>query len=520
MQRTTEDKQNQACGGKLFHFRPVLFLALFFAYGIFCAFLHKVKDLSWTALLAPIFAVCVLLLSKERKAFLLKFGALLLSFSLGTVALTVQTERYLSGEYVQGEQAFFATVAEREEDEKAVVLTLKNLRTMEECWDGKLYLLTEKSAVGDVQVGNEVYVKAYVYPVADKSVKNFLFGSVAEDMRYTALFVSQFSVTDKNSDFFSSIRKNMRDVLYGGMVETAASVCYALLTGRTYGVDDGLLDNFRAGGIAHLFAVSGLHIGALYAFCMMLMDKTALKKLPRAGRFCLVLATLLFYGGVCGFSPSVVRAVTVCMVLYAAKIVGVKSDGLERTGFAMFLVLALNPATLFTAGFLLSFAACYGIFCLGPRFRVLFRKLFAFLGEGGKGIASFLSVTLSAQLFTIPVSLFFFRYLSVWSLLLNCLFVPLVGGVFSVLLATTFVCCLLPSGISSFIMWFPGTLCSAVLFFFETLDFTFVLTNLRLKWTGNLLWYTLCALISGKICLKRAKIEAVEAEIGENGKTA
>ena len=143
MQRTTEDKQNQACGGKLFHFRPVLFLALFFAYGIFCAFLHKVKDLSWTALLAPIFAVCVLLLSKERKAFLLKFGALLLSFSLGTVALTVQTERYLSGGYVQGEQAFFATVAEREEDEKAVVLTLKNLRTMEERWDGKLYLLTE-----------------------------------------------------------------------------------------------------------------------------------------------------------------------------------------------------------------------------------------------------------------------------------------------------------------------------------------------------------------------------------------
>ena len=65
-----------------------------------------------------------------------------------------------------------------------------------------------------------------------------------------------------------------------------------------------------------------------------------------------------------------------------------------------------------------------------------------------------------------------------------------------------------------------GKLCVERHLVFETLDFTFVLTNLRLKWTGNLLWYTLCALFSGKICLKRAKIEAVETEIGENGKTA
>lgn len=71
-----------------------------------------------------------------------------------------------------------------------------------------------------------------------------------------------------------------------------------MLTGDGSAVENGLLQNFRYGGVAHIFAVSGLHIGVIYAILSFLLKRIRMPKLLRCA---LIFAPLLFYVGVCPF---------------------------------------------------------------------------------------------------------------------------------------------------------------------------------------------------------------------------
>ncbi|MBQ5926292.1 MAG: ComEC/Rec2 family competence protein [Clostridia bacterium] len=494
--------------GKLFNFRPLLFHSLFFAYGIFCAFLRIVKGWNFAVIFAPCLIALVLFFSKERKGALRKGTTLFLCFSLGVLSLSAQVKDHLSGNFYQGEYWVSAKVIEKEERQDYDFLYLESLNIGGIGEDGKMFLTVWDGSASGVKGGQEIYVRAKVTSKANRGRDGFFFGSIADDLRFHATATSKLTVTNEKSDLFSSVRERFKRTLYKGMDESAADVSYALLTGSTYGIDAGLMENIRRGGIAHIFAVSGLHIGALFGFCVLLCSKTRLSKLPDVGKFVLTASVVLFYGGVCGFTPSVVRATTVCLISYLCKTIGVKSDGLERTGGAMAIVLLLNPAELFTAGFLLSFSACYGIFTIGNSLQRGLKKVFDFTGEKGKAVFGFLGVSFGAQLFTAPILLFFFGYLSVWGLFLNFLFVPLIGMVFAPLLAIVGACSILPVGISSVVVRYVGDLVSAGLFVFEVLDFSFVIQSFQIGWIWTVVWFAVMALLSGKVRLKKEKVNA------------
>ena len=90
-----------------------------------------------------------------------------------------------------------------------------------------------------------------------------------------------------------------------------AAICYAMLIGDTKGVDDATLDSFRFGGVAHIFAVSGLHIGLVYGVIAFAMKKLRANKFLSAA---ICIAVILLYSAVCGFTLSSVRAVIMCAV--------------------------------------------------------------------------------------------------------------------------------------------------------------------------------------------------------------
>ena len=256
----------------------------------------------------------------------------------------------------------------------------------------------------------------------------------------------------------------------------------------------------RYGGIAHIFAVSGLHVGSLFAFCLWITAKTKLKKLPKPARFLLVAFILIFYGGICGFSASILRATILCLVGYAAKLIGTSVDKFEALGAAAILVLLISPVDLFSAGFQLSFLACLGIFLWskplekwgnhicdevikrGRSFRQnrQFSKACAEVDKPSvtvsaivrSKIVSFLSVSTAAQIATAPVLLHTFGYLSGWSLLLNCLFVPFISGLFALLLISVALGCVLPLSVAHILLYLPNVIWSAALLVFEAVDFS------------------------------------------------
>lgn len=487
---------------KWFNFRPALFCFFFLALGI----LFRAKSFPWYAyIFLALLAVAVLFLS--RKTTVVCFSLLTVAFLIGYASYSARLVAFSDLKIYHGEYTMTGTVEKSVQTENGQYLTVGDLT-----FDGKKSKGTISFFSGaEAQKGEEVIFRCFVQTdktATPQKVQNF--GA------YHATNVQDFLVVGRKNDLFSRIRFRIVDRLDEGMDEESAGTAKALLLGDTSGIESGLLKNAREGGIAHLFAVSGLHIGVVYALCRFLTKKFA-KKHP-VFAYLLTATGVLLYGAVCSFTPSVFRATFTCLFSYAFALLGVKSDGLSRVGGAGCAVLFFSPADLFSAGFLLSFSACIGIFTLSKTifdalygvlekvFRFLFRPrvlyLRPFYKNAASSVSGFLSVCLSAQLFTAPVLVAYFGFFPLAGIFLNCLFVPLVGVGFSFLLAITLLSCVITSG--GLLLKIPSLVLSFLSLLFHAVDFSsFTLGAVRFPCLSAVLFYGAVIVCSDKCNLKK-----------------
>ncbi|MBQ9714042.1 MAG: ComEC/Rec2 family competence protein [Clostridia bacterium] len=522
---------------RLFNFRPLFFSAILFALGIIFAYLHIFNGDSvlWGLCLLPFAAAPFCFCDNFERVWktLLAVCWLLICFCLGFLVFRNQTEKFSDATPYRRQAYVSGNVVVKERNDYNLLLVLEGIHVDGEVENGRLVAYLPIGYAEKLELSDQLLLYGFIETDTNffDEFGSFRAYSIRDDLRYVLTDVESVSVIGNKLDLFAAMRTRMERVVYAGMYETPAAVTMAVLTGNTTGIESELLENVRRGGIAHIFAVSGLHMGALYAFCLLLVKKTRLKKMPKFPRYVLMASMLFFYAGVCGFSASVVRALILCLVNYAFALIGVKTDLLESLGLAAFLILLLNPIELFCVGFLLSFAACLGIaFLAKPIGHVcdeLSKKIILTLSFGkreavlrsweeqedappsiGESIrratTSFLSVTLSAQIATAPIQLSAFGYLSAWSLLLNFLFVPLISAAFSGLLLLVLIACLLSISWSSVILYFPSMLWTGVLLAFEAFDFSsFCIKGVSLTGIGMLCYYLACTFLSDKWNLRK-----------------
>ena len=145
------------------------------------------------------------------------------------------------------------------------------------------------------------------------------------------------------------------------MGEEGAGLLAGILFGDRTKMDEKIYEDFQKNGTAHLLAVSGLHISLIYSVLSAASGNPATMagNLPAA-------VILILYAALSGFSPSVVRAVFMILIHIAAKISHRRYDGLSCISFCAFCLLMYRPATLFSAGFQLSFLAVLTISIVMP----------------------------------------------------------------------------------------------------------------------------------------------------------
>lgn len=261
------DAVENSAGGKLFNFRPVLFSAAFFALGIAFAYGRRYFGLSfwWLTAGVPAFVLALLFSAAKRKAAAV-CAALALCFALGTLGFSAEISAFTEGSRYSGEYAVTGTVAEKKEYDKISVLLLESVTIGGTKAQGKINATLPASLSASVAVADKVTV----FGKLETNTEAFDdYGFRAEEVSGRVRFqidVSSLTVTGKSKNPFLAVRSRLVETLYAGMDEESAAVTCALLTGNTSGIESGLLENVRRGGIAHIFAVSGLHIGALYAF--------------------------------------------------------------------------------------------------------------------------------------------------------------------------------------------------------------------------------------------------------------
>jgi competence protein ComEC len=257
-----------------------------------------------------------------------------------------------------------------------------------------------------------------------------------------------------------------------------------------------------------------------------------MKRLHGALQFFFVAFALVTYAGICAFSASVVRATVICLAAYIGKLLQVKVDFLQSLGAAAICILLFNPSALFAVGFQLSFAACFGIaFLVKPIGQVfdecakLYRKVLPMrltetevkAIEGGdtlppristriyRASSSFLASSIGAQVFTAPLLLQYFGYVSGWALFLNCIFVPFISIIFPLLFLFVALACVLPVGFATVILYLPNVLWSAVLLLFEAVDFTsFAIEGIAITSGLSLVYIAACLFFTDKWNLKKS----------------
>lgn len=416
------------------NFRPFLFLASAFVCGIAGALFWLARE--WLSLFVAIglllLLLCLTLLSQKRK-FVLIF---LLVSLLGALYLPSRVADFQSVS-PEGNYVVHGTVREKWTTQSGYALELENISLDGRDVAGNLIVyLTEEGEYRTAEYGDRATTECYVsHNTEIFSEYGFAAYTIVADQRYIVSLQEDESLKiDKSFDLFHSVRQRFYDTLFENMRPETASVAYALLFGNTDFMEDGILTNIRYGGIAHLFAVSGLHIGIVYGALALLFRKLHCRPMLS---LCCIAPVLFLYVAVCGFSPSSLRAFFMCLAAGVFRSFGFGYDSLESLGFAVCAVLLIQPVHLFTVGFQLSVLACLGIALFEPMLR---RRLSFF----PKTVASGMAMSLSVDLMVLPVLLDTFGYLSPVSLLLNVVLLPLVMPVFLLLLAATLLGALVP----------------------------------------------------------------------------
>lgn len=203
---------------------------------------------------------------------------------------------------------------------------------------------------------------------------------------------------------------------------------FAVLSALTVGYKEELSEDIRetysVSGASHVLALSGLHIGFLYALLCFIMKRlsgcgAAMRGL-RAGIILLLLWSFAFFTGL---SPSVVRSVIMFSLFALAGVFGRETISMNTLAAAALFMLIVCPGWLFDVGFQLSFCAVAAILLLYPW---LYRRVPVthwFL----KKVWALLVVSLVAQVGTAPLILLYFSRFSTHFLLTNLLVIPLVS---------------------------------------------------------------------------------------------
>lgn len=215
-----------------------------------------------------------------------------------------------------------------------------------------------------------------------------------------------------------ALRQALRERMGRAMSEADAAALFAMLFGGREGVKPELIEAFTMTGIVHLLAVSGAHMALLVG---LVAGLGALLRLPRPALALLVALSAAGYAALALFAPSVVRAGVMATLAFAAQALGREGDARRALALAVWAMLLWDPALLWDVGFQLSIGATAGLLYIAPLLEGLFCRLPRWLGKT-------LSLTLAAQLGTLPLLLGYFHFVSLSAVPANLLAVPLAAA--------------------------------------------------------------------------------------------
>ncbi len=386
--------------------------------------------LSFVTMLA--FVVAYLIKRKFSKIISLVFSCVfILIGSVGSLILLVPQNKELSGE-----QNIVGVVSGITNYSNSSVIELDDVKINNNPINCKISINCYGTGESTLVEGKTVEIVTELVAVT-KTYNNVYY--ISENIGYTAnCYLTSIKVLsgDSKFDLRSYISKLVKQNLDKFLNETNSAIAYSALFGIKDGMPTETYNMFSYAGIAHILAVSGLHIGFLVSVLSLVLK---VLKCNKNVKNIILIALLVFYAYLCNFTASVTRAVIMSIVLLLSKSYAKEYDSLNSLSLAAIIILLFSPFSIFAKGFQLSFMAVFSIITLSKPIENVLAKI-----KCPEKLNETISMSLSVNLGLLCISAQHFNQINLISIFSNIIVIPIFSSCFCLMFLTSFLGLLLP----------------------------------------------------------------------------
>ncbi len=380
-----------------------------------------------------------------------------------------------------------------------LVILVKSTIPNDSVWNDKRITVIVSESDSSRSVGKLIGFESTIYPIfplnnpGSFDYNNYLI----EQGIYGNSNIANIRVVDDKTRylpyyklFASTVNGWLKDSLRQmGFKGNELGVLLAMLDGDRELLTPEIKKSYQQTGTIHILAVSGLHVGIIVEMLLFMfgwLDRFKLKILKSV----IILILVWLYAIVANLEPSIVRATLMFSVLLVSREFG-RSARLENSLFlSAFIILLIMPNSLHNAGFWLSYLAVGSIFLFSERVGVYFSSENIVLNK----IGQLVSVTLAAQIATMPYIFYLFGTFSTYFLLSNLLILPIVplimlGGIgLSILSLVITPSSIIVKGVNSIVFYMNWVVDQIQKLPYSQIDVG------KLSFVEMMMWYLLLAL--------------------------
>ena len=232
---------------------------------------------------------------------------------------------------------------------------------------------------------------------------------------------------EKNANRFKQLilqsRENILSILQKNIPanKDELGIAEALLIGYTNDLDKDLVQAYSNTGVVHIIAISGMHLALIYGLLVWLFARIPLINKSKIIQVVLILSCLWLFSLLTGAAASVLRSAVMFTFIAVGKNLSKQSSIYNSLAASAFVMLCYNPYFLWDVGFQLSYLAVMGI--------IIFQKsIYNWLYIKNKGVNEvwkLMAISLSAQILTFPICIYYFHQFPNLFLITNIIAVPL-----------------------------------------------------------------------------------------------
>lgn len=315
------------------------------------------------------------------------------------------------------------------EERIRIVVDVKNYEDLK-----RIRVKTDKI---DLKVGDSVEFYANLFPppsVMLHDVFDFNFYFYFQGISAVGYATNELEVikSSKRNNFIDGFRKKIEKNVNASLPKNNAAIINSLITGNANGLDKKLKEKIRNIGVAHVFAISGMHMGIIVSLSFFVF-RNILKRLHNLSLHhniskiaaLIALAFGFFYLVVADFAISAQRAYIMCFIFLCSILFDRKMDLFRNLMLSGILMLLVKPECVVHPSMQMSFMACLGLIVVFERYFAKVQHLSNTKHKALSYALMLLASTSVAIIFTTPFSIYHFQHFSTASLIANLIIVPI-----------------------------------------------------------------------------------------------